>query len=191
MHLKPTAGCQISNVIFEKQFWRWVSINIKWKIYQGRQSSCPLGVSIKGITRVFNWRKCLGEIMHLKPTDSGNTFNVNPKLARSLPSLIYFSWDIYRDPLHNCFSNIKVDISHPAVGLRCIISPRHLRQLKTRVIPLMETVPRWDNAPQAHSRVWNINFDIWKTIVEEGGLYKYPMKNISRTANFLPTWGLS
>jgi hypothetical protein len=44
-------------------------------------------------------------------------------------------------------------------------------------------VPRWDNAPQAHRRVSNINFDIGKKIVE-GGLYKYPMKNISRTAKF-------
>jgi hypothetical protein len=35
---------------------------------------------------------------------------------------------------------------------------------------------RWDNAPQAHSRVSNINVDI----------YKYPMKNISKTAKFLP-----
>jgi hypothetical protein len=35
-------------------------------------------------------------------------------------------------------------------------------------------VPRWDNAPQAHSSVSNINVDI----------YKYPMKNISRTAKF-------
>ena len=35
----------------------------------------------------------------------------------------------------------------------------------------------------------NINFDIWKQIVEGGGLYKYPMKNISRTAKFLPTFG--
>jgi hypothetical protein len=51
-------------------------------------------------------------------------------------ALIYFSWDIYRDPLHNLFSNIKVDIWHPAVGLRCIISPRYLNQLKTRAIPL-------------------------------------------------------
>ena len=25
----------------------------------------------------------------------------------------------------------------------------------------------------------------------EGGLYKYPIKNILRTAKFLPTWGLS
>jgi hypothetical protein len=30
--------------------------------------------------------------------------------ARTLPFLIYFSWDIYRDPLHNFFSNIKIDI---------------------------------------------------------------------------------
>jgi hypothetical protein len=30
------------------------------------------------------------------------------------------------------FSNIKVDIWNPAVGLRCIIPPRHLSQLNTR-----------------------------------------------------------
>ena len=24
-----------------------------------------------------------------------------------------------------------------------------------------------------------------------GGFYKYPMKNISKTAKFLPTWGLN
>jgi hypothetical protein len=34
----------------------------------------------------------------------------------------------------------------------------------------------------------NINIDIWKQIVE-GGLYKYPIKNISRTAMYLPTFG--
>ena len=28
----------------------------------------------------------------------GNTFDLNPKWSRTLPSLIYFSWDIYRDP---------------------------------------------------------------------------------------------
>ena len=33
----------------------------------------------------------------------------------------------------------------------------------------------------------NINFDIWKQIVEGGGgLYKYPIKNISKTAKLLP-----
>jgi hypothetical protein len=44
-------------------------------------------------------------------------------------------------------------------------------------------VPRWDNAPQAHSRVSNTNFDILKQIVERV-LYKYPIKNMSRTAKF-------
>jgi hypothetical protein len=29
--------------------------------------------------------------------DLANTFDLNPKWARTLPSLIYFSWDIYRD----------------------------------------------------------------------------------------------
>jgi hypothetical protein len=28
----------------------------------------------------------------------GNTFDLNSKWARTLPSLIYFSWDIYTDP---------------------------------------------------------------------------------------------
>ena len=30
--------------------------------------------------------------------DPGDTFNLNPKWARTLPSLIYFSWHIYREP---------------------------------------------------------------------------------------------
>jgi hypothetical protein len=31
MHLKPTAGCQISILIFEEILWRGVSINIPYK----------------------------------------------------------------------------------------------------------------------------------------------------------------
>ena len=68
MHLKPEAVCQISILIFEAKLWREVSINIPLKIYQGRQCSCPLWAKIKDIARVFNWLKCLGGIMHLKPT---------------------------------------------------------------------------------------------------------------------------
>jgi hypothetical protein len=30
--------------------------------------------------------------------DPGNTFDLSPKWARPLPSLIYLSWDINRDP---------------------------------------------------------------------------------------------
>ena len=47
MYLKPTAGCQISILIFEKKLWSGVSINIPWKIYQERQSSCLLLASLK------------------------------------------------------------------------------------------------------------------------------------------------
>ena len=32
---------------------------------------------------------------------------------------------------------------------------------------------------------------IFEKKIMEGGLYKYPMKNILRTAKFLTTWGLS
>jgi hypothetical protein len=41
----------------------------------------------------------------------GNTFDLNPKWSRTLPSLIYVSWDIYRDlPSIKKNSNIKTDI---------------------------------------------------------------------------------
>jgi hypothetical protein len=36
-------------------------------------------------------------------------------------------------------------------------------------------VPDWVSAPQAHSRVSNIKFDILIFFVERRGLYKYPM----------------
>jgi hypothetical protein len=51
-------------------------------------------------------------------------------------------------------------------------------------------VPGWVSAPQAHSRVSNINIDIGKKIMERV-LYKYPIKNVLRTAKFLPTWGFN
>jgi hypothetical protein len=65
MLLKPTAGCQISILIFEN------------KIVERGLYKYPI---------------------------------ISQKWARTLPSLIYCLMDIYRDPLHNLFSNIKVDI---------------------------------------------------------------------------------
>ena len=47
MHLKPTAGCQISIVIFEKKMWWGVLYKHPIKIYQGWQSSCPLLAKLK------------------------------------------------------------------------------------------------------------------------------------------------
>ena len=55
---------------------------------------------------------------------------------------------------------------------------------------LLTEVLGWISAPQARSRVSNIKFDIWLFFME-GGLYKNPMKNILRTAKFLPPWGVN
>ena len=103
MHHKPTAGCQISILIFQKKLWRGVSINIAYIIYQERQNSCPLWAYVKGITQVFKRLKCLGGLMHLK-----------------------------------------------------------------------------------HTAGCQISILIFEKKNAEGGLYKYPLKNISRTAKFLP-----
>jgi hypothetical protein len=42
-------------------------MHIPWKITEGLQSSLPHGVFVEGIARAFNWLKCLGGLMHLKP----------------------------------------------------------------------------------------------------------------------------
>jgi hypothetical protein len=77
MHLKPTAGCQISTLIFEIKLWRGI-YKYPIKICQGRQSSCPLLAKLK--------------------------------VLRTLTSLTYFYGIFIETPLHNLFSNIKVDI---------------------------------------------------------------------------------
>jgi hypothetical protein len=51
MHLKPTAGCQISTLIFG---FGGDPIHIPLKITEGRQSSFLLGVYVEGIARAFN-----------------------------------------------------------------------------------------------------------------------------------------
>jgi hypothetical protein len=62
LHLKPTAECQISTLIFN-----WLEV----------QKPTQALKSVKGPENTFDW---------------------NAKLARTLPSLIYCSWDIYRLP---------------------------------------------------------------------------------------------
>jgi hypothetical protein len=73
LHLKSTAGCQISTLIFEK------------KIMEGALYKYP----IKNILRTTKFLKSV--------KGPGNTFDLIPKWSRTLLSLIYFSWDIYRD----------------------------------------------------------------------------------------------
>ena len=62
------------------------------------------------------------------------------------------------NPIHHLFSNIKVGVWHPAVGLMCFIPPRHLSQLKSRVIPL--TYFKWVRTlPSLTYFLWNISRD--------------------------------
>jgi hypothetical protein len=49
--------------------------------------------------------------------DPGNIVDLNPKWARTLPSLIYLSWDIYRDPLHNFVFKYQSWYVTPCCGL--------------------------------------------------------------------------
>jgi hypothetical protein len=70
-------------------------------------------------------------------------------------------------PFHNFFPNIKIDIWHPAVGLRCIIPPRHWSQLKTRAIPLQ-----------------GVKYQLW--YLDLGGSYIYPMKITEGRQSSLP-----
>jgi hypothetical protein len=65
MHLKPTAGCQISTLIFG---FGGKTLCISHEKIPKDGSSLPLGVEVKGIARAFNRLKCQCGIMHLKPT---------------------------------------------------------------------------------------------------------------------------
>ena len=102
MLLKPTARCQISTLIFENKLWRGVSINIPWKIYQERQSSSPLWISMKGIAQVFNWPKCLCGIMRLKPTAGCqiSTLIFEKQLWSGVS--INIPWKIYQERQSSC-----------------------------------------------------------------------------------------
>jgi hypothetical protein len=96
--------------------------------------------------------------------------------------------------------NIKVDIWHPAVVLRCIIPPRHLSQLKAR--EYLWSNPKWQRTlaffgnfswdmhsvpPQIQQQ--GVKYQLW--YLDLGGRYAYPMKHYRRTAKFFATRGLS
>jgi hypothetical protein len=142
--------------------------------YQSWYLTPCYGLEMYYPTQAIKSVKCLGGIMHLKPT-----------AGCQISTLIFenklWGWDLYRYPMknisrtakflpscHNLFSNIKVDIWHPASGLRCIIPPRHLRQLKTRTIPLMQTP-----SGQELCRPWNIFHVIFIEVPLHNFFFKY------------------
>jgi hypothetical protein len=141
-----------------------------------RQSSWPLGVSVKGIVRAFNWLKCLGGFLHLKPT-----------VGCHISPLIFENAFMERG-LH------KVDIWHPADDLRCRNPHRHLSRLKVQAIPLT-----WAPSGQELCRPWyifhgifietllhkkksNIKVDIWHPAV--GLTCRNPPRHLSQLRYF-------
>ena len=63
MHVKSTAGCQISSFIFG---FSGEPYNYPLKNCRGTAKFFPTWVYVKGIARTFNWIKCLGGFLHLK-----------------------------------------------------------------------------------------------------------------------------
>ena len=69
MHLKPTAGCQISTLIFENNIYiNFMGYKYPIKNISRTAKFLPTFGYVKGIARVFNCLKWLGGIMHLTPT---------------------------------------------------------------------------------------------------------------------------
>ena len=65
LHLKPTAGCQISTLIFG---YRGGGYKYPMKNCRRTAKFFPTWGLVKGIVRAFNWLKWMGWILHLKST---------------------------------------------------------------------------------------------------------------------------
>jgi hypothetical protein len=110
-------------------------LNLKWA--RSLPSGILHGIFIEPLSRKFicyrsqHLTPCCGLEMQ-KPTQAlksvkglGNTFDINPKWARTLPSGILHGISI--EPPHPPhFFFIEVDIWHPAMGLRCRNPPMYL-----------------------------------------------------------------
>jgi hypothetical protein len=167
MHLTPTAGFQNINFdiwkkIVEGGLYKYPIKNISRTV-----KFLPTFSQVKGIARVFNWLKWLGGIMHLTPT--AGCQNINFDIWKKI-----VEGGLYKYPIKNIsrtvkflptFSQVK-GIGRVFYWLKCLGGIMHLK-------------------PTAGCQ---ISIPIFEKNLWRGGLYKYPMKNISRTAKFLPTF---
>jgi hypothetical protein len=113
-------------------------LNTPGNIAKRRQSSFPLRVHVKGIARAFNCLKCVCAILHHKLT-----------AGCQISTLIFELFGgSYKYPMTTCQRTAKF---FPTWDL----SQRYCPTNK------LTYVPGRDSAPQNHSRVSNINFDIW------------------------------
>ena len=90
----------------------------------------------------------------------GNTFDCHSKWARTLPSLTYFSWDIYRDPPFFLFffkyqswyltPYCGLEVQRPTQALKSVKGPGNTFDL----------IPRWSRTlPSLNCFSWDIYRD--------------------------------
>jgi hypothetical protein len=96
--------------------------------------------------------------------------------------LIYFSWDNNRDHPPQFVFKYQSSFLTPCCGLEGQKSTQKLKSVK-------DLGNTFDLSSKWARTLPSLIYLSWDKIVE-GGLYYYPMKNISRTAKFLPTWSL-
>jgi hypothetical protein len=110
---------------------------------------------------------CLDGFLHLMPT-------AECRISTLIFDFSFFGGGLYKYPMQNILRTAK--FLH-TWGVNQWYCP-DLKQFE---------VPGWVSAPQFHSRVSNINFNIW-IFFSIGVSINIPMKNILRTAKFLHTW---
>jgi hypothetical protein len=168
-------------LIFDNLLWVWRaethqgtsvsqrSHQYRWLKPQVRQSSCPLGVLFKDICRAFIWLKCLGVFLHLKPTSGCQTSTLIFDLFVLEGVSINIPWNI----------NLGRQSFYPlGVSINGIGGTFDWQKYLGGFLHVK---------PTAGCQISTLIFDFF---CFGGGLYKYSMKNILRTANFLPSWCL-
>jgi hypothetical protein len=86
----------------------------------------------------------------------GNTFDLIPKWSRTLPFLICFSWDIYRDPLHNFFFKYQCWYLTPYCGLEVQKPTQALKSVKGPGNTFDLNPKWWRTLPSLIYFSWNI-----------------------------------
>ena len=128
MHLKSTAGCQISSLIFGFSGgpYKYPLNNCR-----GTAKFFHTWVYIKGIVRIFKWLKCFGGILHLKPTAGcpistlifglrGGAINIPWKIAegRQIFSHLGLKSKVLSEPLTDLSAWMGFCTSSPQQGVK-------------------------------------------------------------------------
>ena len=140
LHLKPTTECRISTLIFD--------LFLEGGLYEYPMNNIlrtakflPTWGFNQRYWWAFNWLKCLGVLLHLKPT-------VGCQISNLIFAFSLSEKHLYKYPIKNILRTAKFLPTWEFNQRYCL--------------GLYQTeVSGWVSAPQAHSRVSTINFHIW------------------------------